>query len=1380
MTTLGVAGRLQSLGQVAQLLSKGGGMFSRRLRRLLVAGAASCAALTLALPGASAMAAPVARATAPRAALPALRGARRKMIVIFKDQFGALHSLPARARAERSVQRPVVSALKAAGVRGATSLALVNAVAASLSADQVAALRHDPAVSAVVPNGTITGPSLASVAPRGSRLGALGGSRLAQSTGGASTSFCSSTSPSAPELDPQALSNINAVAETNGTATVNGVPIDGSGVTVAYLADGIDTSSLDFLRNPAYASPASPASAPVVKQVDFSSDGPSAPTGGGEAFLDASSIAAQGNNVYNLNSEFNTVPSSPDCYIKIVGAAPGASVLGLKVFAQTNTTTNSAFVQAIQYAVSQKVKVLDESFGATEMPETTADLVKQADNAAVAAGVTVVVSAGDGGFRSTQGSPATDPNVIDVGASTTFRAYEQNDFGGAGWPGASGGYSDNNISSLSSGGYSQLNARTVDLVAPGDLNWAVCSTSSSFADCGGKPIQLTGGTSEAAPLTAAAAADVIQAYAATHGGTDPSPAMVKEILMSTARNIGATAVEQGAGLLDVSAAVSAAEAMPGSTTGASAGLVVTSAPQVNITQAAGATSTVPITIENTSGSSQSVKLQSTTRSETPLLSQSGSFCMQPSPSSATSGCPANTGTMTIWSGVTEVYQNETFTVPSSGANQLVFRADYQNTGQSSPLHVSLFDPSGNLAGYSLPQGVGDYAQVEVNNPAPGPWTAVFFTIDQDTTPGQTGTSGNVQWQADSYGYTTPSSTSFSPQALTIPAGSSGTFTMSVTSSQYAGDTNQLVQAVDASSPSANSPNIPVTVRTLVPADGVFSGLLTGGNGRAGSPAQTNTYQFEVPAGESNLDVYLHFNDPRDALVATLTNPSGQVVSTDVNRAGYSVINAYHLDPQAGLWTLSLFWQNPVSGDELSQRFDGVVTYNQVNDSASLPTSSATTLVEGRTTSYPVRVTNNGTSPESYFVDPRLTTKATYAVTDLSGSNDRATLPKDNGFIYAVPPFTSNISAGLVSTPASGASAALPVTFDTGLYLGDPDYEATSNCASSDTASLDISQPTGSGAAYGLWFLQPAECGPFSAPAGSTNVTASFEVTTNAFDPSVSSSTGNLWSDLVGLTSSFSGGLTLNPGQSGTITVAITPQGPPGVHSGTLYLDDQSQAEFGLTGDTLQAFPYSYDEIAPAAAPTHVSAKAGHRSARVSWTAPSNTGGSAITGYQVTAEPAAGNPIVRTYKTPATAETFTGLTNGTSYSFTVAAISAAGTGATSARSNAVTPRALSHAKLSRSRPRVIFGQEGAEHFYVAVTPPGATGRVVVKFFSGRRLCLRTLSRGRASCRLGRRELKPGRYTLKALYEGNRSVAGSVSLKVVLVVARARRLVRQRRR
>ena len=79
---------------------------------------------------------------------------------------------------------------------------------------------------------------------------------------------------------------------------------------------------------------------------------------------------------------------------------------------------------------------------------------------------------------------------------------------------------------------------TVDLVAPGDLNWSLCSSDIAlFAECANEngepsPITLFGGTSEAAPLTAGAAADVIQAYASTHNGNDPTPASVKQILMS--------------------------------------------------------------------------------------------------------------------------------------------------------------------------------------------------------------------------------------------------------------------------------------------------------------------------------------------------------------------------------------------------------------------------------------------------------------------------------------------------------------------------------------------------------------------------------------------------------------------------------------------------------------------------------------------------------------------------------------------------------------------------------------------------------------------------------------------------------------------------------
>jgi len=94
--------------------------------------------------------------------------------------------------------------------------------------------------------------------------------------------------------------------------------------------------------------------------------------------------------------------------------------------------------------------------------------------------------------------------------------------------------------------------------------------------------------------------------------------------------------------------------------------------------------------------------------------------------------------------------------------------------------------------------------------------------------------------------------------------------------------------------------------------------------------------------------------------------------------------------------------------------------------------------------------------------------------------------------------------------------------------------------------------------------------------------------------------------------------------------------------------------------------------APPAAPTIGSATAGNGNVVVSWAAPTSTGGSPITGYVVTPYIGAVAQPPRTFFTPTTTQTITLLNNGTTYTFTVAATNAAGTGAPSAASNPATP------------------------------------------------------------------------------------------------------------
>lgn len=117
-------------------------------------------------------------------------------------------------------------------------------------------------------------------------------------------------------------------------------------------------------------------------------------------------------------------------------------------------------------------------------------------------------------------------------------------------------------------------------------------------------------------------------------------------------------------------------------------------------------------------------------------------------------------------------------------------------------------------------------------------------------------------------------------------------------------------------------------------------------------------------------------------------------------------------------------------------------------------------------------------------------------------------------------------------------------------------------------------------------------------------------------------------------------------------------------------------------------------------PTGVSAVAGDAQATVSFTAPADNGGSAITAYRVTASTGqtasgASSPI-----------TVTGLTNGVAVTFTVAALNAVGYSAESAASVAVTPEGAP--ATVPDAPTGVVATAGDAQASVAFSAPASDG------------------------------------------------------------------------
>ncbi len=314
-----------------------------------------------------------------------------------------------------------------------------------------------------------------------------------------------------------ATNTVSGVAQGAGYTLRRTLGIDGAGSVSPLVGRGVTVAVIDSGIHPAH-----DFQGRIAAFVDFTGEDPDGPTDPyGHGTHVAGTIGGRSRDV--------------------AGVATGVTLIGLRVLDSSGVGTTSRVIRALQWAIdhrrSHRIDIVNLSLGHPVYEPANTDPLVQAVEAAVRAGLIVVVSAGNRGTNPETGlvgyagvsSPGNAPSAITVGAIRTQGTTRR---------------TDDLVADYSSRGPSWYDAfAKPDVVAPGHRVLAASSDTAALyqafpvlqgasTDPRRQYLYLSG-TSMATAVTTGTVALVVEAGRRAFG-VKPTPRQVKAMLMQTA------------------------------------------------------------------------------------------------------------------------------------------------------------------------------------------------------------------------------------------------------------------------------------------------------------------------------------------------------------------------------------------------------------------------------------------------------------------------------------------------------------------------------------------------------------------------------------------------------------------------------------------------------------------------------------------------------------------------------------------------------------------------------------------------------------------------------------------------------------------------------